>query len=226
MCKAICQNLGADIYLDEAYDSGISGCPGARFMVRLNQPVMDAASVFEEEAGPERTPLNHESKVGNTRQVSGSLTDPDQVAPRADEEELPVNMSVLFVDDDPMLRKLFTRALERASPPGWVIQKASNGETAIRMVDDQTFDLIFMDQFMASTVRQLLGTETVHALRSKGCRSIFCGLSANDLEGEFLKNGANAFMSKPFPCDPKAPKKEIIKILQTGNSSLDAADKV
>ena len=226
MCKAICQSLGADIYLDEAYDSGINGRPGARFVVRLNQPVLDTASVVEEEAGPERAPLNHESKVGNSPQDSSSLTDADQVAPRVEEEELPENMSVLLVDDDPMLRKLFTRALERASPPGWVIQKASNGETAIRMVEDQNFDLIFMDQFMASTVRQLLGTETVHALRSKGCRSIICGLSANDLEGEFFKNGANAFMSKPFPCDPKALKKEIIKILQTGNSRLDAADNV
>jgi DNA-binding NarL/FixJ family response regulator len=45
-----------------------------------------------------------------------------------------------------------------------VIEEVSNGETALKLVDKSKFDLTFMDQYMASTDKQLLGTETVQAL--------------------------------------------------------------
>lgn len=50
---------------------------------------------------------------------------------------------------------------------------------------------------MASVDKQLLGTETIRELRSKGVTSIMCGLSANDLEKPFLDAGADSFMMKP-----------------------------
>ena len=68
---------------------------------------------------------------------------------------------------------------------------------------------------MASVEKQLLGTETVHALRAAGVQSCICGLSANDSEDQFLKNGANAFMRKPFPCEKNALTTEIIRVLRT-----------
>jgi CheY-like chemotaxis protein len=95
--------------------------------------------------------------------------------------ELPKNLSVLFVDDDLVLRKLFSRSVAKAAPT-WKIQEAANGETALRMVDSEAYDLIFMDQHMASTEKQMLGTETVRALRAKGFKNTICGLSANDIE--------------------------------------------
>jgi signal transduction histidine kinase/CheY-like chemotaxis protein len=112
---------------------------------------------------------------------------------------LPEELSVLFVDDDMILRKLFSRSIKKAFP-GWRVQEASNGETAIRLVDTASFDLIFMDQYMASTEKQLLGTETVRELRAKGVKSKICGLSANDGEKIFLSAGADAFILKPVPC--------------------------
>jgi CheY-like chemotaxis protein len=83
---------------------------------------------------------------------------------------LPENLSVLFVDDDRILRKLFSRSVAKAAPT-WKIQEAANGETALRLVDMESFDLIFMDQYMASTEKQLLGTDTVRALRAKGFKN-------------------------------------------------------
>jgi hypothetical protein len=58
-----------------------------------------------------------------------------------------------------------------------------------------------MDMYMASVEKQLLGTETVQALRSHGCKSRICGLSANDVEENFINAGADAFMFKvrPYP---------------------------
>ena len=126
--------------------------------------------------------------------------------------DLPDNMSVLFVDDDLVLRKLFMRSLRKATT-NWTIKDASSGETALDIVESEKFDVIFMDQYMTSVEKQLLGTETTRALRSKGVTSIICGLSANDTEQEFLKCGADCFMLKPFPCKPEALRKELHRIL-------------
>ena len=72
-----------------------------------------------------------------------------------------------------------------------------------------------MDQYMASVEKQLLGTETVHAMRAKGVKSCICGLSANDMEGAFLAAGADAFIQKPFPCEPTALAKELGRVIQS-----------
>lgn len=66
---------------------------------------------------------------------------------------------------------------------------------------------------MASVEKQLLGTETVRAMRSRGVDTIICGLSANDVEQQFSDAGANAFMFKPFPCEKEALTREILRIL-------------
>jgi hypothetical protein len=33
--------MGAEIWYDETYDSGVVGCPGARFVINLNVPPLD-----------------------------------------------------------------------------------------------------------------------------------------------------------------------------------------
>ena len=66
---------------------------------------------------------------------------------------------------------------------------------------------------MAAHTKQLLGTETVRAMRLKGVESVICGLSANDKEEEFRDSGANAFMLKPFPCQKDTLKRELLQIL-------------
>lgn len=125
---------------------------------------------------------------------------------------LPDHLSVLFVDDDAIQRKLFSRKI-KALAPLWTVREAANGETALLLAEQQEFDVIFMDQYMASVERQLLGTETVRALRSRGVVSKICGLSANDKEDEFLEAGADAFCIKPFPCESDAMKDELRRVL-------------
>jgi len=71
-----------------------------------------------------------------------------------------------------------------------------------------------MDQYMASVEKQLLGTETVRALRADGVTARICGLSANDMEEGFLDAGANSFLFKPFPCEAEAFKNVIRDILK------------
>jgi len=77
---------------------------------------------------------------------------------------------------------------------------------------------------MASVEKQLLGTETVRAMRSRGVESVICGLSANDMELRFIENGANAFMFKPFPCEKEELTSEIIKVLRAGELTKDGVN--
>lgn len=131
-------------------------------------------------------------------------------------DDLPKKLSVLFVDDDAILRKLFTRAVKNVEK-SWELQEAASGERALELCDGQHFDVIFLDQYMASTEKKLLGTETAKALREKGMKSIICGLSANNIKESFLKAGADDFLLKPLPCKPDELKSTLLRIL--GGSS-------
>lgn len=164
--------LGGEIYLDENYDSGIEGCPGARFVISLmKRPLSDDVIADHTKT--------HLLKDGAVRSSLRSRTSGDSTGSISTEGtinmlstfNLPESLSVLFVDDDAMLRKvsaclqdserpilsvisgcllplllqLFSRSLKRAMP-GWRIREAANGETALRLVESEDFDLIFMDQ--------------------------------------------------------------------------------
>ena len=198
----------SELYLDNEFDSGVLNCPGTRFVLHMRQPPLgaDAGSVSIPESmnGSYRQMFNANGneKRDSTYSFSGRIR-----------EELPINLSVLFVDDDAMLRKMFGRVLRNAVGPTWSLNEASNGETALRMVDEENFDLIFVDQYMASVEKQLLGTETVAAMRAKGIKSVICGLSANDVEDQYMKAGADYFLYKPFPCKADALRDELLQML-------------
>jgi len=73
--------------------------------------------------------------------------------PTSQARPLPEKMSILVVDDDPILRKMATRALRRLSSL-WELQEAASGEAAIELVQQelqkqQQFDVILMDQYMS-----------------------------------------------------------------------------
>lgn len=192
LCSSLAETLGGTLWMDKDYESGIEGCLGTRFVLQLNQ-VQESMHQLESS----QCLLQGLSSNGESRKeidASPSL--------------LPEEYSVLFVDDDHMLRKLFVRAVAKVAPM-WTIKEAANGETAIRMVEDEHFDLIFMDQYMASVEKQKLGTQTVRELRSKGVDATICGLSANDMEENFRNAGADHFILKPIPCK----KDELIKVL-------------
>jgi CheY-like chemotaxis protein len=196
----LCQNLvslmDGEIYLDDSYQSGFKNYPGTRFVVNLKREAIDPLSFHE----------FHPSSCAGTGETQ-IMDEDDSSVP-----DLPERLSILFVDDDPILRKLFTRTV-RTVAPDWRVREASNGETALRLVKEDSFDLIFMDMYMASVEKQLLGTETVRELRKRGIKCRICGLSANDKEAEFLEAGPDVFTFKPFPCEAKALTQELIRVL-------------
>ena len=200
--------MGGEIWLDEGYDSGIAGCPGTRFSISLDYT-----------PAPCLSPPSGVSKKGDEVKDVTSVTDGagSEIGTFASHEcgasvVFPEQLSVLIVDDSMVLRKLLGRSLKRLFP-AWITKEAANGETALKMVEDEQFDLIFVDQYMSSTEKQLLGTETTQAMRAAGVTSRICGLSANDIEEAFFKVGANSFARKPFPTNEEPLKKELVKIL-------------
>ena len=190
--------MDGQIYLDDDFDSGLPGRPGSRFVVELKVPPED---FMPEEMEPM---LTSDDGVGANRNTVPT----ENNYPK----ELPTDLSLLFVDDDPILRKLFARTV-RTVAPGWTIREASNGETALQIVENNHFDLIFMDMYMASVQKQLLGTETVAELRHRGVTCRICGLSANDKESDFLEAGADVFCFKPFACEKGALRQELLRVL-------------
>ncbi|CAB9507949.1 respiration control sensor protein ArcB [Seminavis robusta] len=165
----------------------------------------------------------------STIQPSPLVSSPSDKPPAAAPQGLlPQGLSVLFTDDDAMLRKLFVRATKRAVP-SWCIEEASCGETALEMCASKSYDLIFMDMYMSSVNKQLLGTETIQQLRSRGIRSVICGLSANDIRERFVKAGADDFILKPLPCKPDQLTKMLADLLSlraddggTNSETMDA----
>jgi CheY-like chemotaxis protein len=205
LCKSLVDLMDGEIHLDESFDSGIDGYPGARFVINLKRPLLaNFSSNMELATGAAKSP-----KAPQSIACDGAAGAAAPMTARS----LPDSLSVLFVDDDPILRKMFKRMILKVAAPNWTIREASSGEAALQLCDAFDFDLIFMDQYMASTEKQLLGTETVEIMRARGITCVICGLSANEKESEFLQAGANAFSSKPFPIELASMTKELCRIL-------------
>jgi signal transduction histidine kinase/CheY-like chemotaxis protein len=195
LCKNIVDLMEGDIYLDESFESGIEGSPGARIVVCLKTPP-------EQDAAREIDLPDAEKGLAIEENIAIVATYP-----------LAEHLSVLFVDDDRILRKLASRSIKKIRPH-WNIREAASGEIALQLVETESFDLIFMDQYMTSAEQGLKGTETIRALRAKGMNCIICGLSANDLGDAFLSAGADSFLMKPFPCKDDELRFELATMLQ------------
>jgi len=130
LCKSLVELMGGKIFLDDTYDSGIEGSPGSRFVVKLYAQPIDIMDRISKE-----TELESLNSGGTANLTYEGDSDNEH-------DKLPEKLSVLFVDDDAILRKLFSRTV-RTVAPGWTIREASNGETALQLVEDQKFDLIF-----------------------------------------------------------------------------------
>ena len=137
LCKNLTELLGGRIWIDRNYNSGIPNCRGACFVVDLRTPPIDDDSSEVEDA----IHIREESDAAASSVSPTSIQATEQVQRptiralsnrKLENGELPPGLSVLFVDDDFTLRKLFVRAVSRVTED-WKIDQASNGETAVSM---------------------------------------------------------------------------------------------
>jgi sigma-B regulation protein RsbU (phosphoserine phosphatase) len=103
---------------------------------------------------------------------------------------------LLVVDDDEANRDMLTRRLQRF---GYVVQTASNGLEALRLLREESFDLVLMDLIMAGVD----GYEALVTLKSDpALRHLpVVMLSALDQESGIarcIEAGAEDYIAKPF----------------------------
>ena len=218
LCKLLVELMGGEIGLDDDYDSGIPGHPGARFVIDLQTPPIEAPlSLAQIETANGHGGFTYTSKDGHTYTTQDSNSDAMAGDDNSLPLELPEELNVLFVDDDGIIRKLFSRTVKNLCPK-WKIREAASGETALTLIeqmgDPNFFDIIFVDMYMASVEKQMLGTETIQAMRQRGVtKSRICGLSANDKEDEFIDAGADSFLVKPFSCETLTFSQDLSRVL-------------
>jgi two-component system, OmpR family, response regulator len=103
-------------------------------------------------------------------------------------------MKILVVEDDDKLRPLIARAL---SVEGHVVDSTADGEEAIYMIGEISYDAIVLDWMLPGRS----GIEVCHDLRAKGHWTPVLMLTAKDaLEDRVagLDSGADDYLVKPF----------------------------
>jgi putative two-component system response regulator len=103
-------------------------------------------------------------------------------------------VSILFVDDEIRILSVFSSLLEDA---GYLIKTASCAEDALRLIEGQRFDIVFLDQFLGQT----RGLDLMKRMAETHDTLSFVIVTANgsaDLAVQALKSGAVDFITKPF----------------------------
>jgi signal transduction histidine kinase len=120
----------------------------------------------------------------------------------------------LVADDHPLNRLLVKKVLLNAWPNSLVVE-AENGVKAIEAMQQQRFDMVFMDMVMPLMDGIEATTSLRETLGEPACNTPVLGLTANvnplDLE-RFKEAGLNAVMLKPFtPADLYAQIEALIQ---------------
>lgn len=102
--------------------------------------------------------------------------------------------SVLVIDDTKNIRILLTQCLKFE---GYEVTTASNGNDALKLLTDKTFDLIFLDVRMP----ELSGTEVLRQMRQMGVNTpvvIITAFGTVKNAVECTQLGAVTYLQKPF----------------------------
>ena len=172
------------------------------------------------------TPDNDGGKDGNTGVI---------------EEQL----SFLLIDDVAMNRTMLSRRIKKGIAPNSTITEAPTGEVrfrfifvhflllpsfstqylfvdylqdALKICENQKFDVIVVDQYMEGAGGVMVGTDVVFAMRRMKIDSIIIGCSGNDMNDQFKEAGSDWVWGKPMPSNETT--------IQQLRSALSSRDKL
>jgi two-component system, sensor histidine kinase and response regulator len=135
--------------------------------------------------------------------VRSNATDIAQPASQSSSlrETLPARkLSILVAEDNAVNQRLITRVLEKR---GHRVKLASHGAQALRLLQQQPFDLVFMDIQMPE-MDGLTATARIREMEQAenfGTRLPIIALTAHAMKGDqerFLAAGMDGYLSKPF----------------------------
>jgi len=101
---------------------------------------------------------------------------------------------VLVVDDEPLVRSLVRRLLERR---GYSVEEAADGRACLAALERAAFDVVLLDV----TMPDIDGAEVVRRLRAAGSNIpvvLSSGYMAVSAENALDRSMIQAFLPKPF----------------------------
>lgn len=113
-------------------------------------------------------------------------------------EKKNTNKRILVVDDYLPTRSLIVESLGQSSQ--YQIMEAENGREALRLFDENVFDLVISDIMMPG----MSGMDLLHLIREKNPHVAVIMITGNpttDLTVTAIKKGAVDFLTKPFDID-------------------------
>ncbi len=170
---------------------------GKTWQPSLDSLVVEEKSPTEQLAAPTamQEPVSHEDVHAPSPSASPAPSPSAAPAGPADSG----NRKILMVDDEPHIRMLLEQSLENLEDEGVTLMFAENGEEGLRMIQEETPALVFLDVMMpkmngfdvCETVKQKLKLQNVYIamLTAKG-------QEFDKQRG--MEAGADVYMTKPF----------------------------
>ncbi len=209
MLALLDQHLGPTRKSPDEIDFG-----SAQFALRLNlNHVAGYAEILREEAVErdepdiardlDRITAAERRIVALIEDMAGRLIDkaPAEKSARDTGEPVPATIAgiggeILVVDDDPANRELLTRRLARG---GYTSRTVGSGEEALALLQEQSFDLVLLDQMMPG----LSGLETLRVMKDTPrlrATPVLMLSAADDADVmvRCILAGAEDYVAKPF----------------------------
>ena len=121
------------------------------------------------------------------------------------------HLRILVAEDNMVNQRIAVRVLEKI---GWKVTAVNNGQEVLNILNDQTFDVILMDD----TMPLLSGLEATLVIRQEekqtGQHVPIIAMTANAMTGDkekYLASGMDGYVSKPF--DRNLLYEEIVKLV-------------
>lgn len=107
---------------------------------------------------------------------------------------MPAGTRILFVDDEKRILETFSSLLKEY---GYDVRTASDPNDALRLVSEEAFDIIFLDQFLGMTTGLDL-MQQMSEINPELYYVIITAFGNTYLAVESMKKGASDFITKPF----------------------------
>jgi len=108
------------------------------------------------------------------------------------------NMTILVVDDDPVIRKMLEKRLEKA---GYAVLIAEDGYQAEKILPQQHVDVVLTDLMMPGTIGGIEVLEIAKSLNPSIEVILITAHSSIDTAVAAMKKGAADYLEKPINFD-------------------------
>src|SRR5688500_17485371 len=109
---------------------------------------------------------------------------------------------LLIVDDEAHIRRLLERTLMDFEDDGVEVLVADNGEDALRIIEDEMPELVFLDVMMPSMICCDVCHKVKHELALENVYIVMLTAKGQEIDRERSKEvGADIFLTKPFDPD-------------------------